>query len=335
MWRLVLTLACVFFVGCSTQTTDLSTPIVPDTGAPSDTGDSVAIDDTAVPPDSIPTGVPPAGDAELTPVAINSGVVSLSADNTTIQFVGTHTGDDPNPRIGVFKNFAGTAAMDESGLKSVSVEIQTDSLETPILKLTNHLKSADFFDANVYPTAKFESTSITPIVGQSGLYSVRGNLTMLESTKEIGFLAMVTTNDTGLTLTGEVVIDRAAFGMDGMQERVNKEIELSFAIGRQTATPEGGQGFGGAGRGGGQRGGGGRGFDPAAIFQQRDTDGDGKLTGDEIADRMRDNLAEIDTDGDGAISLEELQERFRQFRGRGPGGGGRGPDGAGRPPRPE
>lgn len=78
--------------------------------------------------------------------------------------------------------------------------------------------------------------------------------------------------------------------------------------------PGGGPGGGGGGRGS---------FDPAQIFAERDTDGDGKLTGEEISERMREGLAETDTDGDGAVTLEEFQARMQQFRG-GRGRGGRG-----------
>ena len=87
------------------------------------------------------------------------------------------------------------------------------------------------------------------------------------------------------------------------------------------------EGGGGGGRGGG-RGGGGRGaFDPAAFFAERDADGDGKLAGDEISDRMAEDLEEIDTDGDGAVTLEEFQARMQsRFGGRGRGRGGEGGD---------
>ena len=84
---------------------------------------------------------------------------------------------------------------------------------------------------------------------------------------------------------------------------------------------------------GGRRGGrGGRGnFDPVAFFNERDEDGDGKLSGEEISDRMREGLAETDKDGDGSVSLEEFQERIQSFSGR----GGRGREGDSvRPQRP-
>ncbi len=97
---------------------------------------------------------------------------------------------------------------------------------------------------------------------------------------------------------------------------------------------EGGDFGGGGGRGGGA-GGGGRGarggggnFDPVAIFERQDEDGDGFLKDDEISEWMRDGLEETDTDGDGTISLAEFQEHIQSRRARfgggrgGPGGGG-------------
>lgn len=42
------------------------------------------------------------------------------------------------------------------------------------------------------------------------------------------------------------------------------------------------------------------------MFERSDANGDGKLTGDEIPERMRDKLKMIDKDGDGSISKSEL-----------------------------
>ena len=86
---------------------------------------------------------------------------------------------------------------------------------------------------------------------------------------------------------------------------------------------------GGGPEGGPQGGPGGRGqFDPEATFRERDADGDGQIRGEEIGERMQQNLESIDSDGDGAVSLEEFVtgiERVRELRGEGDGrrGGGR------------
>lgn len=46
----------------------------------------------------------------------------------------------------------------------------------------------------------------------------------------------------------------------------------------------------------------------ARMFEQRDTDKDGKLSGDEIPERMQQNLAKIDENSDGAIDKSEMEK---------------------------
>ena len=96
------------------------------------------------------------------PVPVTGGKVTLSPDNTRILFIGTHAAPKrPDPRTGGFAKFKGEAAVDGKTLKSVSVDIETESLWTEVGgRLTNHLKSADFFEVTEHPTAKFVSTKI-------------------------------------------------------------------------------------------------------------------------------------------------------------------------------
>ena len=79
-----------------------------------------------------------------------------------------------------------------------------------------------------------------------------------------------------------------------------------------------------------------------AAFIERvmeaDVDGDGKLSKDELPERMRERAGQIDSDGDGYITKKELMEmvtaRFRGGRGGRPGGADGG-DRSRRPQRPE
>ncbi|TWT50302.1 transaldolase/EF-hand domain-containing protein [Rubripirellula amarantea] len=78
----------------------------------------------------------------------------------------------------------------------------------------------------------------------------------------------------------------------------------------------------------------------AKMFENRDADGDGKLSGDEIPEAMSGRLARIDADGDGSLSKEELTKAMSRMGGGGQGrrgdrnGDGGGEPGGDRPKRP-
>jgi polyisoprenoid-binding protein YceI len=188
--------------------------------------------------------------AEARPVPLELGGAKLTPENTKIEFVGTHSGNKPDPRTGGFAKFSGAAEVDSDGktLKSVSVEIETGSLWTQMPPLTAHLNSPDFFDTREYPAAKFESTQIAAD-GDAGQVTITGNLTLLAATREVSFPANVTISGEGLTLTAKFSIDRAEFGMDKLVERVEKTVSLTVVIGEKTQPQQGPVGFGG-GRGG-------------------------------------------------------------------------------------
>ena len=75
----------------------------------------------------------------------------------------------------------------------------------------------------------------------------------------------------------------------------------------------------------------------AKMFEQRDADKDGKLSGDEIPERMRENVSRVDENGDGAIDKSEMEKAMAKMGDRaGQMRGGKGDkDGAGvKPKRP-
>jgi Ca2+-binding EF-hand superfamily protein len=51
---------------------------------------------------------------------------------------------------------------------------------------------------------------------------------------------------------------------------------------------------------------------PAAMFKQLDRNSDGKLTGNEIPPRMKENIQAADTDNDGSISQSEMQTAIQR-----------------------
>jgi polyisoprenoid-binding protein YceI len=191
---------------------------------------------------------------------IEAGTVALGPANTRIEFVGTHTGDRPNPRTGGFERFTGKLQVDPGTkqLQAVSVEIEAATVWTDAGdKLTTHLKTADFFEVREYPTIKFETASITTSAGDAAQYNLTGNLTLHGVTKEISFPATVNVTDDGLTLSAAFTINRLDYEMGVGQGRVVNEVSLSIVVGEKTqprqAQSRGGR-SGGRNRGEGRRG---------------------------------------------------------------------------------
>ncbi len=86
---------------------------------------------------------------------------------------------------GNFKQFeikATTAKADYSDAK-IEVTSQIESINTDVDKRDNDLKSANFFDAQKYPTLVFKSTSLKNVKGND--YKLTGNLTIHGITKPV------------------------------------------------------------------------------------------------------------------------------------------------------
>jgi len=72
--------------------------------------------------------------------------------------------------------------------------------------LVEHLKSADFFEVEKFPTAAFDITWVSPAIGSS--MNVTGNLTIKGITHSISIPIMLIMTKEMVTATGHVTIDR-------------------------------------------------------------------------------------------------------------------------------
>ena len=61
---------------------------------------------------------------------------------------------------GNFDNFTGAIVVADDGTASVTAEIAVDSINTRNDQRDAHIKSADFFEVEKYPTATFTSTGV-------------------------------------------------------------------------------------------------------------------------------------------------------------------------------
>lgn len=86
---------------------------------------------------------------------------------------------------GEFSKISGTVKFDPSNLEasSINAEIDVNSINTREPDRDKHLKSADFFHGEEYPTIKFVSTKVEAD-GPEG-YQVTGDLTIRGVTHEV------------------------------------------------------------------------------------------------------------------------------------------------------
>ncbi|OZD08109.1 hypothetical protein CH275_06030 [Rhodococcus sp. 06-235-1A] len=83
---------------------------------------------------------------------------------------------------GRFQNFSGTITVAADGTPSVDAEIDVASITTDNEQRDGHLKTADFFEVEKFPTATFKSTSVK---ADGGDFIVTGDFTLHGVTNSI------------------------------------------------------------------------------------------------------------------------------------------------------
>lgn len=160
------------------------------------------------------TGTKPTGRHEGT-VMLKSG--SLTVDNGNVT--------------------AGNFVMD---LNTISPHDQDEEGNT---KLGGHLKSADFFEVDKYPEAKFEITSVAAAAPDAqdlkmkdATHQITGNLTMKGITKSITFPAIVMAGADSVVADADFNIDRTQWGLNYQSDKsvqnkfIHHEVNLKLHL---------------------------------------------------------------------------------------------------------
>ena len=159
-------------------------------------------------------------------VAGQTAEFALNGDNTKITFVGTKP---DGKHDGGFKKLTGTANIDGKDATSlkISVDIDVTSIYTDTEKLTNHLKSPDFFGVKSNPKAKFVTTKVEK---KGDGYTVTGKLTMVGKTKDVSFPAKIEAGDGGLSLTSDFTINRHDWGISYGKGKIDDDVSLRVRV---------------------------------------------------------------------------------------------------------
>ncbi|MCW2539243.1 MAG: uncharacterized protein JWN95_968 [Frankiales bacterium] len=118
-------------------------------------------------------------------------------------------------RFGTFSGAIVTAA--DPSVSSVSAEIELGSIDTNNAQRDDHIRSADFFEVEKYPTMTYQSTSVS---NDGDDWIVEGNLTLKGVTKavpltlELNGFGPDPYGGTRAGFTAHAEISRSDFGVD-------------------------------------------------------------------------------------------------------------------------
>ena len=111
--------------------------------------------------------------------------------------------------------------------------IQAASIDTNSENRDKHLRSADFFETDKFPTITFKSTSVK---GDGDTLQVTGDLNLHGVTKSITFPIKKTgeadTGKMGYRTGWEAFVDlkRSDFGMTGMKGAIGDDVHLNISF---------------------------------------------------------------------------------------------------------
>ena len=118
---------------------------------------------------------------------------------------------------GSFRTFSGAVVVAEDGTPSVTAEIAVDSVDTGNEQRDAHLKAADFFDVEQFPTATFASTAVR---ADGDDYVLDGDFTLHGVTKPVSLKLEFNGVNPGMGhgevagFEASVVLNRKDFGIN-------------------------------------------------------------------------------------------------------------------------
>lgn len=160
---------------------------------------------------------------------------TIDPAHANVRFAIDHFGTTTNQ--GGFYGLTGDMTFDPAKkVGNIDIDIPVSTLQTGNDHFTNHLKSAEFFNAEKYPTANFKSTKFHFKNGK--VTQVDGNLTLLGKTNPVSLTAtkfncydspMLKTQVCGGDF--ETTIDRTKWGMDGyVKMGFSKNVKLNIQV---------------------------------------------------------------------------------------------------------
>ncbi|MBD8016969.1 YceI family protein [Kaistella pullorum] len=187
-------------------------------------------------------------------VAAQAGeTLSIDSAASTVKWTAYHKGG-LNPRFGTTST-SGTFSVQDGNLVSGSLVSDINSLTTdpaavdPAMSdgktsadLDAHLKSADFFDTEKYPSVKFDITKVEDLPAGTASKTeganklVSGNMTIKDKTVNVSFPAKVDVAVDGLNIVSKFTINRQDWGLtygtegDPKDWMISQDVDLELNL---------------------------------------------------------------------------------------------------------
>lgn len=188
-------------------------------------------------------------------VAAQTGTTfTVEKASSTLTWKGYHKGGF-DPRFGTLQT-EGTLSVANDEITGGSFIIDINSLATDeksvdvattggktAADLDSHLKNADFFESEKYPTAKFEITAVSAFdaakdksVIEGATNIISGNLTIKDKTVNVTFPAKVTIAGESVNLQSQFTINRQDWGLtygtegDPKDWMISQEVDITLDI---------------------------------------------------------------------------------------------------------
>jgi polyisoprenoid-binding protein YceI len=170
---------------------------------------------------------------------LHAGTYKIDDDHSAVSFKIRHLVSYVR---GNFNTFEGTFEYEPGNPESWSANavIQADSIDTHVAARDKHLRSADFFDAEQFPTLTFESTSVSAVTNTAakvqGILTIHGVGKPVELDLEIHGTASDPWGNISTAFTATTTVNRKDFGLEWNkpletgQLLVGEEVEITLDI---------------------------------------------------------------------------------------------------------
>jgi K(+)-stimulated pyrophosphate-energized sodium pump len=162
-------------------------------------------------------------------VPMEDGTYTFIADSSNFGWVGKKVGGQ---HMGTVKVASGNVTVANNDLKSGEFTMDMKSIEVLDLsgegkdKLEGHLKAADFFAVDSFPTSKFVIKEISRM--DKNTFKVKGDLTIKNITNEIVFPATASYDGKHLRVAADFMIDRTKWDIKFKSKSFFPEFGDSF-----------------------------------------------------------------------------------------------------------